>query len=362
MITEASGPRDDHGATRQRAAVPRPHHDHPARRVIRAHTAAQVRAAEAALMAVLPPGTLMQRAAEGLAVACAARLPRVYGSRVVLLVGAGDNGADALWAGARLARRGAQVVAVLVGEPRDDALAALHAAGGRTGTAADVDGADLVVDGLVGIGGRGALREPAAALAERARGRDVVAVDLPSGVDADTGAVEGRAVQASLTVTFGTHKPGLLVGAGPAARRRGPAGRHRARPVAAGARRSRRSRTSTSPHCCPPRAGSDKYTRGVVGVVAGSPQYTGAAVLAVGAAVRPGPGWSGSPGRSTPPSRSAAAGRRRWCTRVAAPTSSTPAACRPGWWARGSAPTTSPRPPSRPCSRRTSRCWSTPTA
>jgi NAD(P)H-hydrate repair Nnr-like enzyme with NAD(P)H-hydrate epimerase domain len=76
-------------------------------------------------MAQLPPGTLMQRAAEGLAVACARRLPRVYGARVVLLVGGGDNGADALWAGARLARRGAQVVAVLVGEPRGDALTAL---------------------------------------------------------------------------------------------------------------------------------------------------------------------------------------------------------------------------------------------
>ena len=79
----------------------------------------------------LPPGALMQRAAAGLAVACAGRLGRVYGSRVVLLVGAGDNGADALWAGARLAARGAAVSAILTGEPRTDALAALLVAGGR---------------------------------------------------------------------------------------------------------------------------------------------------------------------------------------------------------------------------------------
>ena len=255
-----------------------------------AHRVADVRAAEEVLHAQLPPGALMQRAAAGLAAACARRLGRVYGRRVVLLVGGGDNGADALWAGQRLARRGAQVVAVLAAEPRADALAALHAAGGRTGTADDVTTADLVVDGLVGIGGRGGLRPAAAGLAGRADGCDVVAVDLPSGVDADTGAVEGAAVRAALTVTFGTLKPGLLVGAGRA---------HAGEVVLVD--------IGLAPHLPPPvveqledvdvaallpSAGpvSDKYTRGVVGVAAGSQQYTGAAVLAVGAAVRAGAG------------------------------------------------------------------------
>ncbi|MDV9188271.1 NAD(P)H-hydrate epimerase, partial [Streptomyces sp. SR27] len=76
-----------------------------------------VRAAEAALMARLPEGALMMRAAAGLAAACCSLLGkgRVYGSRVVLLVGSGDNGGDALYAGARLARRGAGVSAVLLG-------------------------------------------------------------------------------------------------------------------------------------------------------------------------------------------------------------------------------------------------------
>lgn len=262
-----------------------------------AHRVEQVRVAEARLMALLPPGALMQRAAAGLAVVCAARLERVYGSSVALLVGGGDNGADALWAGARLARRGAAVTAVLVGRPRPDALAALVAAGGRVEDGqrpapdvADLVVADLVVDGLVGIGGRGALRPPAAALAERVRGLPVVAVDVPSGVDADTGAVEGAAITADVTVTFGTLKPGLLVGAG-----RLHAGRVQLvdiglRPYLPAADVEQLTDADVRALLPQPGAGSDKYTRGVVGVAAGSQQYPGAAVLATGAAVRAGAG------------------------------------------------------------------------
>ena len=67
-------------------------------------------------MAALPAGTLMQRAATGLAAVCAgAGPPEVYGSRAVVLAGSGDNGGDALYAGAQLARRGAPVVAVAAG-------------------------------------------------------------------------------------------------------------------------------------------------------------------------------------------------------------------------------------------------------
>ena len=113
--------------------------------MIRAYSVEQVRAAEAALMPLLPPGTLMQRASFGLAVHCARLLGRVSGSRVVLLVGAGNNGADALWAGAELARRGAQVTAVVVGQPVADAAQALWAAGGRFASEPPAQ-ADLVVD------------------------------------------------------------------------------------------------------------------------------------------------------------------------------------------------------------------------
>src|SRR4051795_3036435 len=96
----------------------------------------------------LPEGALMQRAATALAVACAQRIGGVYGARVVLLVGSGNNGADALWAGARLAARGAAVTALLTGVADEVALAALRSAGGRVGSADTLDDADLVVDGL----------------------------------------------------------------------------------------------------------------------------------------------------------------------------------------------------------------------
>jgi len=268
-----------------------------------AHTVEQIRAAEADLMARLPEGALMQRAATGLAVACAQRLGRVYAASVVLLVGAGNNGADALWAGAALAGRGARVRAVLVAEPVADALAAFRAAGGRV-VAAPGDG--LVVDGLVGIGGRGALRGRAAELAGQVRDREVVAVDLPSGVHADTGEVPGVAVRADLTVTFGTLKPGLLlarpwvgdlqlvdIGLGPHL----PTAPVEALDDAEVGRRL--------PRALP---GNDKYTRGVVGIAAGSQQYPGAAVLAAGAAVRAGAGMVRFAGASHP----AAQVRARW--------------------------------------------------
>ncbi|HEX7745752.1 MAG TPA: NAD(P)H-hydrate epimerase, partial [Micromonosporaceae bacterium] len=127
---------------------------------------ADVRAAEEALMATLPPGTLMQRAAAGLARRCALLLGDrggVYGSRVLLLVGAGSNGGDALYAGARLAARGASVTAVCLWPERvhPGGAAALRAAGGRMVEELPRE-ADLVVDGIVGIGSSGGLRDRAA--------------------------------------------------------------------------------------------------------------------------------------------------------------------------------------------------------
>ncbi|ELP67076.1 bifunctional ADP-dependent NAD(P)H-hydrate dehydratase/NAD(P)H-hydrate epimerase [Streptomyces turgidiscabies] len=259
-----------------------------------------VRAAERELMARLPEGALMQRAAAGLAVACGQLMGRVYGSRVVLLVGSGDNGGDALYAGARLARRGAGVTAVLLAPERTHAggLAALRAAGGTAITGAgDVAGvirrAHLVVDGIVGIGGRGGLRGDAVGLAEVVRevGVAVVAVDLPSGVDADSGEVPGAAIRADLTVTFGTHKPGLLID--PA---REYAGTVRLVDIGLGEVLPGRAELEALQHAdvarlLPvPGAESDKYRRGVVGIAAGSARYPGAAVLAVAGALRGGAG------------------------------------------------------------------------
>ncbi|MEU8822193.1 NAD(P)H-hydrate dehydratase [Streptomyces sp. NPDC048636] len=263
-----------------------------------AYSVETVRAAERELMARLPDGALMRRAAAGLAAACADLLRRVSGARVAVLAGSGDNGGDALYAGALLARRGAGVTAVLLAPDRahPGGLRALLAAGGRAVPADDeraepaVARAGLVLDGVVGIGGKGGLRAEAERLTRAVRGT-VVAVDLPSGVDADTGEVRGAAVRADATVTFGTYKPGLLID--PA---RGHAGALRLigiglepylPPVPDAEALQHEDVAALLPR---PSAESDKYRRGVVGVVAGSARYPGAAVLAVAGALRGGAG------------------------------------------------------------------------
>ncbi|MGC5013796.1 NAD(P)H-hydrate dehydratase [Streptosporangium sp. DT93] len=282
-----------------------------------AYTSDQIRAAEAALMATLPEGALMQRAAAGLAVVCARMLGGVYGSRVALLVGGGDNGGDALYAGARLAARGARVEAIAAGARVHTAgLEALRRAGGRIvdpeGAAARavLAAADLIVDGMVGIGGSGALREPYATLARLAGEApgEVVAVDVPSGVDASSGQVEGAAVPADATVTFGAWKTGLLVDPG-----RGHAGRAELVDIGLGPHLP--DPDATAPEDADvaallprPGATSDKYRRGVVGIAAGSESYTGAAVLAVGGALRGGTGMVRYAGTAEP----VAQVRARW--------------------------------------------------
>ncbi len=243
-----------------------------------AHTVDEVRSAEAGLLAALPEGALMQRAAAGLAVAVADLLGGVYGSRVLLLVGSGDNGGDALYAGAMLARRGAAVEALLLsGTVHAAGLVELRARGGRVTDLATAHRPDVVVDGIVGIGGRPGLRPEAAAAVAAFAGVPVVAVDIPSGVGVDDGRVEGPHVTADLTVTFGTHKACHLID--PAAQAAGvvtlvdigldlPAARITALQAADVAALVPR-----------PDAFAQKYTRGVVGVRAGSAAYPGAAVL-----------------------------------------------------------------------------------
>jgi hydroxyethylthiazole kinase-like uncharacterized protein yjeF len=260
-----------------------------------AYSVAEIRAAEEQLMARLPAGALMQRAAHALAVECARLLGRTYGARVVLLVGGGNNGGDALFAGARLARRGSAVTAVLLAPDRAHAesLAALRAAGGVVAAApASTDvlaGADLVVDGIVGIGGRAGLRGVAAELAEAAVDVLTVAADVPSGVDADTGQAGEPCIRADVTVTFGALKTGLVVGAG-----RECAGEVHVVDIglALPAPSVQVLEADDVAALLPVPSGSDdKYTRGVIGVVAGSAGYPGAGVLATGAAACGGAGF-----------------------------------------------------------------------
>jgi ADP-dependent NAD(P)H-hydrate dehydratase / NAD(P)H-hydrate epimerase len=259
---------------------------------------ADVRSAEHELMAKVPAGTLMQRAAAGLARRCALLLEDsggVYGARVLLLVGSGDNGGDTLYAGAALARRGAQVRALLLKPDRVHlaGLSALRQAGGFA-IGELPHRADVVLDGIVGIGATGGLREPAITIVAGLgdlRGRDgrrppVVAVDVPSGVAVDTGDVPGEAVTADVTVTFGCLKPAHVIG--PAAARCGQVelvdiglGQVlRADPAA-------RVPGTADVAGWWPQSGpaSDKYTRGVVGIATGSATYPGAALLSVGGAL-----------------------------------------------------------------------------
>ncbi|WP_235900533.1 NAD(P)H-hydrate dehydratase [Lolliginicoccus suaedae] len=247
-------------------------------------TVAEIRDAESALFARVADGVPMRRAAWGLAAIVArelrARTGAVAGRRVGLLVGSGDNGGDALWAGAFLRRRGVAVDAVLLSPDRAHpaGLAALRAAGGRIVPA--LGQADLVLDGIVGISGRGPLR-PAAAEHVAGIRSPIIAVDLPSGVDADSGAVQGPAVRAALTVTFGARKPGhALAGEWCGGIEVVDIGLELPPPSLA-----ELTDTEVGARWPVPGPRDHKYTLGVTGVVAGSARYRGAAVLAAGGAI-----------------------------------------------------------------------------
>jgi hydroxyethylthiazole kinase-like uncharacterized protein yjeF len=249
-----------------------------------AHTVEQVRTAEETLLAVQPEGALMQRAAQGLAYAVLDLLGSAYGRRVLLLVGPGNNGGDALYAGAVLARRGCAVEAWLVTDHTHPAgLAALRAAGGRVGQPGPPSHRpEVVIDGILGIGGRPGLPDAAVEALAHVRGIPLVAVDIPSGVDVDTGETPAPHARADLTVTFGTHKVAHLVD--PAASASGVV-----QLVDLGLDLPPAAVESLQPADIArllPRPGSDahKYTRGVVGVRAGSTDYPGAGLLSVAGA------------------------------------------------------------------------------
>lgn len=257
---------------------------------IRYLTADEVRAAERATGNLLTDGVLMRRASHGVARVIAAELSRTggcYGRSVGLVVGAGDNGGDALFAGAELCRRGVRVDAVLLAPDRAHAagLRAFRAAGGRIGERLP-DGLEVIVDGVVGLGGRGPLRANAAEVfAAVGPETTVIAVDLPSGVDADTGEVHDPAVRADITVTFGVLRRAHLLAAPQCGRvvlvdiGLDDAG------LGDPADSALATLTDDEIDWPTPGPGDDKYTQGVVGVIAGSHRYPGAAVLATGAAV-----------------------------------------------------------------------------
>src|SRR5690625_540239 len=155
-----------------------------------------IRAAEAPLLAALPDGVLMRRAAFGLTTVIAgelaARTGGVAGRRVCAVIGSGDNGGDALWAATLLRRRGAAADAVLLNPDRahPQALAAFRRAGGRL-VEAVAAGTDLVIDGVVGIAGRGPVHPAAAAVFAAAAAGPVGAGAIRPGSAAPAGASTG---------------------------------------------------------------------------------------------------------------------------------------------------------------------------
>jgi len=209
---------------------------------------------------------LMERAGTAVAETVLGRFP----GRVTVVCGSGNNGGDGKVCARVLEAAGRDVTVVEgfgeLGEP------------------------DVIVDALLGIGLRDAPREDAARMIERinAAGTPVVAVDVPSGVDASTGEVPGLAVAASLTITFGAAKVGLAIAPG-----RTHAGAVQVAPIGLG--------VAEHEHALVPAAGlaevprktreSTKYRAGSVLVVGGSRGLTGAPMLAARAAFRADAGY-----------------------------------------------------------------------
>ncbi|MEM7788534.1 MAG: NAD(P)H-hydrate dehydratase [Bacteroidota bacterium] len=256
------------------------------------------------------PGRVLMETASRAAVAAIEQRYAVEGARVTVLAGPGNNGGDALVVARVLAARGAVVRCLTLdpeadrGDDRGANLSLLH----RLGDASDrldavafegvrqVEGApaDLVVDGLLGIGARGPLRPPFDALGAwmNRQHAPVVALDIPSGLDATTGRAADGTPEADLTVTFGALKTGLLLGDGPRvagdvvvveigipeAVVRAHASAWHASAAWAAERLPRRA------------ADAHKYSAGRALCVVGSRAYTGAAVLATRAAYRAGAG------------------------------------------------------------------------
>jgi NAD(P)H-hydrate epimerase len=227
-------------------------------------TADETRAAEEAHQGSLEE--LMERAGAGVAETVLRQFP----GRVTVVCGKGNNGGDGKVC-ARVLREAGREVTVVDG-------------------VGDLGDPDVIVDALLGIGLRDAPREDAARMIElvNASGRPVVAVDVPSGVNASTGEVPGAAVRATMTVTFGAAKVGLAISPG-----RAHAGSVTVAPLGLRPREHEHALVPASALLEVPRKHSEstKYTAGSVLVVGGSRGLTGAPMLAALAAFRADAGY-----------------------------------------------------------------------
>ena len=188
------------------------------------YTVAQLRAIEQAAAATLPPGALMQRAGHAAANLVLTMLAGQLDRSVLLLAGPGNNGGDALETAANLAHPSAGIDVAVIHLPASgpvsietaQALARAQASGARFLERLPTSAPGLVIDGLFGIGLARALDGAARAYVEALNALawpvPTLALDVPSGLDADTGAIVGPggvALRASITLTFIGDKPGL---------------------------------------------------------------------------------------------------------------------------------------------------------
>ena len=273
---------------------------------MKAVTAAQMRRLEqAAVEAGVSLDELMENAGRAVGDEVAAKLGNAAGSRVVVLIGPGNNGGDGLVAAARLAQRGAAVEAFVVAGSGDPAgkRSAAEASGVRIESVIDEPGiqvlssvsasADVVIDAVLGTGASRPIGDPLgrALAAVRQSGTPVVAVDLPTGMNADTGQFDPNGIRADLTLMLANPKIGPVIEAS-----NGHCGEIKVLDIGippgldSGLEVEWLDKQLASSLLPARPADSHKGTFGRALLVAGSPQYPGAALLATNAATRSGAG------------------------------------------------------------------------
>ena len=264
-------------------------------------TANEIRRLESAVFTSgTAPFALMRRAGEAAARFIARHASGA--SRIVVLAGSGNNAGDALTAAKELSRT-FPVVIFAVRPPQElsgAAAEAFHALPPELSVEVrdklgsdDLRAGDFIVDGLLGIGFRGVLRPQYAQFirSANASGLPIAALDLPSGLDADTGRAAGEVIRAMLTITFGFPKPGLFLADGPRCRgmlRVVPIGL----PLPCRDDATLMVYTAHDAAADLPRPEYDvhKFRRGFLLIAAGSRRYPGAAALTSRAALRSGAG------------------------------------------------------------------------
>jgi len=258
-----------------------------------------LRKVEQAALGGSRPAPLMERAGRA-AAEFARKLAGDSGKPVLIFAGTGNNGGDAFVVARHLKQWWFKVTVVCSGDPAKyagDAAAALQAwrkAGGDIATEFPaVQDWALIIDGLFGIGLKRELENNPAACVEWINAQDapVLALDIPSGLDADTGRIMGRAVAADHTITFIALKPGLLTLDGPDHCGNLVVADLGLADAVASAPHGVTIAGGVLAHLLPPRPlNSHKGTYGSAGIVGGAPGMAGAALLAGRAALKCGAG------------------------------------------------------------------------